>query len=344
MSWSGATFTRTDGTRTGANTWADAKAAGVKILAADHDTHDQDLADGIQTCLRHDGGNPMTGALDFDGNKLTDAGILNFQASTLTLVSGAATGTLSRHVIAAESGTSDDLDTLTATAYSAGAIVYLIADTGDTIYVTTAGNFNQPCMLDASTPVPFMWNGSAWELLLNGWILLDTKTASASAALDFTKGIDGTYKQLMFRLNTLRPANDGVNLFLRTSNDGGSTFDATANNYHYAYQRALATGSFTDEQSIVATALALGGSASGMGNLAVEGISGHINIFNADVSGRYTDFTFQATYRDQAASVLTALSGGGSHAVAEANDAFRLMFGGGNITSGSAELYGLKVS
>lgn len=52
MAWDGSgTFTRTDGTRTGTSVWQDARDAGVKIRADDHDTHDQDLATGIGACL-----------------------------------------------------------------------------------------------------------------------------------------------------------------------------------------------------------------------------------------------------------------------------------------------------
>ena len=56
MAWDGSgNFSRTDGTRTGAEVWTEADAASVSILSADHDTHDQDLADGIENCLTIDG-------------------------------------------------------------------------------------------------------------------------------------------------------------------------------------------------------------------------------------------------------------------------------------------------
>ena len=52
MSWDGSgNFSRTNGTHTGSTTWADDRDAGTKIRADRHDTHDQDLADGIAACL-----------------------------------------------------------------------------------------------------------------------------------------------------------------------------------------------------------------------------------------------------------------------------------------------------
>lgn len=52
MSWDGSgNFSRTNGTNSGAETWQDDAAAGTKIRADRHDTHDQDLSDGISACL-----------------------------------------------------------------------------------------------------------------------------------------------------------------------------------------------------------------------------------------------------------------------------------------------------
>ena len=52
MAWQGdGTFQRTNGTNSGTETWQDDAAAGTKIRADRHDTHDQDLADGIAACI-----------------------------------------------------------------------------------------------------------------------------------------------------------------------------------------------------------------------------------------------------------------------------------------------------
>lgn len=71
MGWSGTgSFTRTNGVNSGAALWQDDADAGTKILDTRHDTHDQDLADGIEACLAKNGENAMTGDLDLDGNKI----------------------------------------------------------------------------------------------------------------------------------------------------------------------------------------------------------------------------------------------------------------------------------
>ena len=55
MAWSSGTFTRTNGVYSGTLVWTNDAAASVKITAARHDSHDQDLAAGINACL-HKGG------------------------------------------------------------------------------------------------------------------------------------------------------------------------------------------------------------------------------------------------------------------------------------------------
>lgn len=55
--WSGGSFTRTNGTYTGASVWASDQGAGVNITSARADIHDQDLATGINQCVNKDGSN-----------------------------------------------------------------------------------------------------------------------------------------------------------------------------------------------------------------------------------------------------------------------------------------------
>jgi hypothetical protein len=75
MAWSGGTFTRTNGVNSGATVWTTDAAASVKIRADRHDTHDQDLATGINQCINKDGSNTATQLnvdnLRLDGNTVS---------------------------------------------------------------------------------------------------------------------------------------------------------------------------------------------------------------------------------------------------------------------------------
>lgn len=75
MAWNGSgKYVRTNGVNTGAKTWQKDKAGSVKITAARHDTHDQDIATGITACLAKNGENSMTGDFDMGGNDIINVG------------------------------------------------------------------------------------------------------------------------------------------------------------------------------------------------------------------------------------------------------------------------------
>ena len=73
--WDGAgRFSRTDGTRTGATVWDQARQAGVNVNAADADAHDEDVAVGLENAVTRDGQNAPSGDLPMGGNKHTNVG------------------------------------------------------------------------------------------------------------------------------------------------------------------------------------------------------------------------------------------------------------------------------
>ena len=109
MPWSGGAFTRTNGVHTGATLWVQDRDAGTKILAARHDTHDQDLAGGINSTLEKSGSNAATGNLNIGSNRLTavadgtaktDAATVNQLQSNAPAFQATDTGTANAHVIA----------------------------------------------------------------------------------------------------------------------------------------------------------------------------------------------------------------------------------------------------
>lgn len=82
MPWSGGNFSRTNGTYTGTEVWQDvtANVSPPIIESSEHDTHDQDLADGIDACINRDGSTAMTGDLDMGGNDITNLGRASLKA------------------------------------------------------------------------------------------------------------------------------------------------------------------------------------------------------------------------------------------------------------------------
>lgn len=74
MPWSGGNFGRTNGTYSGAAVWQSDLGASVKIVASRHDTHDKDLADGIDACIHKGGQNSPTANISWGNFKITALG------------------------------------------------------------------------------------------------------------------------------------------------------------------------------------------------------------------------------------------------------------------------------
>ena len=81
MGWTAGVFTRAGAVHTGATLWADSAADGNAVISSsEHDTHDEDLKNGINACLAKDGSNAMTGNLNAGSQKI------------VSLAAGTATG------------------------------------------------------------------------------------------------------------------------------------------------------------------------------------------------------------------------------------------------------------
>jgi hypothetical protein len=136
MPWNGSapsqSFGRTDGISTGDDTWQQAAAAPRNIEADDHDTHDTDLKDGINACLKKDGGNTATANLPMGGFTLTN--IAAATARTMPARFSQLQDNLGQYV--ATVGGTADVITLTPspaiTAYAAGQRFTFIASGANT--------------------------------------------------------------------------------------------------------------------------------------------------------------------------------------------------------------------
>ena len=75
--------------------------------------------------------------------------------------------------------------------------------------------------LTAITALPSAVSGGAMTLL-------ETQTASSSATLSITSGIDSTYDEYVFRFYDFNPATDAQSLTFQASTNGGSSYGVTA--------------------------------------------------------------------------------------------------------------------
>ena len=177
------------------------------------------------------------------------------------------------------------------------------------------------------------------DLSVSGRKLLATKTASASATLDFTEFNNAVYRRYEFELENLLPATDGAQLRLLTSTNGGSSYDNTAADYAFARtQKILAAAEDDAGGSAGAATIAL---VSNVGNAAGEqGVTGIIKIWSPGSAVRAT-FRWELHTFDAAAGGINLVSGTGARLANQDTDAVRFLMDAGNITSGTIRMFGI---
>lgn len=167
-----------------------------------------------------------------------------------------------------------------------------------------------------------------------GVTLLDSQTASTSATLDFTTGIDDTYDVYLFELVNITPASDGVELNLRISQDSGSTWKASANNYEW--RQDMTSGS----SSTSATEIQIG---ENLGNAAAESYCGTVRLYNPSNTTKHKLFAGMSTHWNNAGTTLLELQAcaGSYNADTAAINGVQFLMSSGNIASGTIYLYGV---
>lgn len=170
---------------------------------------------------------------------------------------------------------------------------------------------------------------------------LATKTASASATLDFTEFNNAVYLAYEFEFENVLPATDSTSFWMRFSTSGGSSYDAGASDYAYI-NYAASTGSSAFSFSNAATAAQVlltfpndVGNATGE-----EGVTGGAWLRRAGVGAVRTRVQFELSYENPTGQLVTA-NGKARRNTAQDTDAVRFLFSSGNIASGTIRMYGL---
>jgi len=174
-------------------------------------------------------------------------------------------------------------------------------------------------------------------------ILLSTQTASASATISFTSGIDSTYDSYVFKFINCHPATDNVNFTFNMSTDGGSNYNVTkTTTVFYATHLENDGGQELDYLSArdLAQSTSFQQISSELGNLSDESTSGYLQIFNPSSTTFVKHFMSSFndnTFHDRCSIWHVAGYGNTTSAV----DAVRFQMSSGNIDSGIIKLYGV---
>ena len=174
--------------------------------------------------------------------------------------------------------------------------------------------------------------------------LLATQTASGSANLSFTSGIDDTYDSYVFKFYNMHPATDSVPLKFNMSTDSGSNYNVTKTTtffraYHNESDSAAALG--YDTGADLAQSTSFQELSAYIGNGADENCSGTLTLFSPSSTTfvkHFMSITNGVEDRDYSWNSYIAGYGNTTSAV----DAIRFQFSSGNIDSGVIKLYGVS--
>jgi hypothetical protein len=178
-------------------------------------------------------------------------------------------------------------------------------------------------------------------------ILLSTQTASASATISFTTGLDSTYDAYEFHFINIHPSVDGAEFTFNMSTDSGSNYNVTKTSTIFrVYQNEAGTD--TDLSYISARGLAESTgfqtlSGTNVGASADESCVGTLQLFNPS-STTYVKHFISTNQMYESADYTTETFVAGYGNTTSAVNAIRFQMSSGNIDDGIIKLYGVKKS
>lgn len=172
----------------------------------------------------------------------------------------------------------------------------------------------------------------------SGWVPLQTQTVTTGvSSVEFTTGIDGTYKKYAIVVSALRPSTDAVEPIFRVSSDGGSTYDNGSSNYEYVNRSYSTSNLNANSNSNSSTAISFVNS-----NGNDTGESTNFLLFMNEPNSTSVYKTFEwvgSVYYSN--GILYSMNGAGSRKTSTQIDAIQFSYLSGNIASGTFTLYGL---
>jgi len=175
-------------------------------------------------------------------------------------------------------------------------------------------------------------------------VLISTQTASSSATIDFTSGIDSTYKEYIFKFIDIHPATDNVSFQFQADTGTNTNYNQTITSTFFraahteddstlaelGYQTTLDLAQGTGFQTIAAN----------IGNDNDQHVSGTLHLFNPSSTtfvkhfkGRNND----SVYIDGLADIFLA----GYFNTTSAITRVRFKMSSGNIDAGTIKMYGV---
>ena len=205
--------------------------------------------------------------------------------------------------------------------------------------ITTSGVFTADAITNASvTGITVLANAS------DGITLISSQTASASATISFTTGINSTYKAYKFVFSNIHIATDGAEFTFNGSTDSGSNYNVTkTTTYFLAEHTEAGTGAALTYATSRDLAQSTGFQDLGvdLGNDNDHASNGSLIIFNPSSTTYVKHFicTLQQSHQNDL-SLVGYIAG--YFNTTSAINAIQFKMNSGNIDAGTIYMYGIK--
>ena len=176
-------------------------------------------------------------------------------------------------------------------------------------------------------------------------VLLSTQTASNSATISFTTGLNSTYDEYQFRFMDIHPRTDIVHFQFNGSTDAGSNYNTTKTSTYinaYNLEAGGAEGLAYDTDFDLAQSTSFQSLGFNIGSDADQSLSGSLLIFNPSSTTYVKHFISDSNYVHNADRSYRDLVAGYMNTTSAVN-AIQFKMSSGNF-DGTIKLYGVKKS
>tara|TARA_S200002703_G_scaffold148196_2_gene144680 strand:- start:268 stop:1080 length:813 start_codon:yes stop_codon:yes gene_type:complete len=210
----------------------------------------------------------------------------------------------------------------------ASGTAFTLGDSGDTFTVPAGAT-----IVNSGTATGF--GGGSWTLL-------NAQTVSNAATLDFESIISSTYNLYAIHVFDFHPVSGGAELYLQSSENNGSSYNSSSYQFHVTKTNAD-DSSYLADVSTGTTGYVLSDNVKADN---VENFHGLVFISSDFNSGYQPKFWHQAFTKSAATGQSTFHTGAGTYngSQSSATNALRLTFSTGNISAGTATIYGIAKS
>jgi len=173
--------------------------------------------------------------------------------------------------------------------------------------------------------------------------LITTSTASSSATISFTSGIDSTYKEYLFIFNSIHAATDGAEFQFNLSADSGSNYNVTKTTtmfYAYHTEGGSSSGLSYDANLDLAQSSSDQIIMENLGNGNDENGSGVLHLFNPSSTTFVKNFMSRGV-RNGSADYCVDYYMAGYGNTTSAVDAIQFKMSSGNIDAGTIQMFGV---